>query len=351
MSRLVRLFALACVFALSAAVPAAADDPYTVRNIHVDASAVSASEALNLAISQGRPRAWQTVFRRLTRQTDWAKQPQLDDLNIQRLIRSYTVANERKSTTRYTADVTYIFNQDQVRRLLKNTGVGYTDTVAKRILIIPMAPGYNRMSAWNVAWNNPKLLNGTVPLVMPVGDAQDQVALSKLNFEKATWKSVLTLAQRAQSNEVALLLLEGGKVRIHHLSSTPISGEAITDIPVAGGLGAATASVQNALEDYWKMRAAVDFSKRLRQTVTARFDSLSDWLSLLGAFNTVPTVVSVDVVAMNTGEARIGVTYAGGLDAVQDALGRAKVTLSQDSGVWSVRTGAPMPTSPATSPQ
>ena len=189
MSRLARLLAFASVFLGLAALPARADDPYTVRNIHVDASAASATEAYSIALAQGRPRAFQILYRRLSRQADWAKQPQLNDLDIQRLMRSYTVANERRSTTRYTGDVTYIFSPDQVRRLLKNTGVAYADASAKRILIIPMAPGYNRMSAWTIAWNNPKLLNGTVPLVLPVGDTADMSALSHINFDNATLHS------------------------------------------------------------------------------------------------------------------------------------------------------------------
>jgi hypothetical protein len=336
MSRFVRFIAFACAVLVTAALPAAADDAYTVKNIHVDASAVSSSEALNAAIAQGRPKAWQSLYRRLARQADWAKQPALDDLGIQRLMKGYTVANERRSTTRYTGDVTYIFNPDQVRRLLKNAGVAYAEAGAKRMLIIPMAPGYSKMSAWTVAWNNPKLLNGSVPLVLPVGDGADMAVLSKLSFENSTWGQVAGLAARAQTNEVALLLLNGGTVRIHHLSSIPIQGGAITDVPVGGGLAGATNLTQNALEDYSKMRVAIDFNHRLRQTVTARFDSLSDWGTLLAAMNSVPTVTGVDVVAINYGEARLGIVYAGTLDLVHDVLARAKINLAQTDGAWSV---------------
>lgn len=344
MSRLVRFLAFVSIFAACGLIPARADDAYTVKNIHVDASAVSSSEALNAAVAQGRPRAWQMLYRRLARQGDWAKQPQLNDLDIQRLMRTYTVANERRSTTRYTADVTYIFNPDQVRRLLKNTGVAYTDVSAKRILIVPMAPAYGKMNAWTVAWNNPKLLNGTVPLVLPAGDAGDMAVLSHLNFENAKWGQVAPLAARAQASEVALLLYAGGTVRIHHLASTPIQGETITDVPVAGGLGGATATIQNALEDYWKGRAAIDFNKRQRATVTARFDSLSDWGSLLAALNSVPTVTNVEVVAIDYGEARLGVSYAGSLDQVHDSLANVKVALNNDDGAWSL---ALQPTAPS----
>jgi hypothetical protein len=337
MSRLARILAFASVFLGLAALPAQADDHYTVRNIHVDASAASVTEAYSIALAQGRPRAFQTLYRRLSRQADWAKQPQLSDLDIQRLMRSYTVANERRSTTRYTGDVTYVFNPDQVRRLLKNTGVAYADASAKRILIIPMAPGYNRMSAWTIAWNNPKLLHGTVPLALPVGDAADMAALGHLNFDSAAWGSVSGLAARAQASEVALLLVTGNTVRIHHLAPTPISTGAVQDVPFAGGLGGAAATTTNALEDYWKSRAAIDFSKRARATVTARFDSLGEWATMLSALSAVPTVTNVEVVAIDSGEARLGVTYVGSIDQVSSTLTGMKVALNQtDGGAWSL---------------
>src|SRR5215813_862904 len=102
------------------AVPASAEDLYTVSGVHVDASAASSAEALNLAIAQGRPRAWQILYRRLTRQQDWARQPQLDAATLVRLSRGYTPGNERRSTTRYVADVSYMFNPDAVARTLRD---------------------------------------------------------------------------------------------------------------------------------------------------------------------------------------------------------------------------------------
>src|ERR1700722_622707 len=78
----------------------AADPPYTVSNVHVDASAASTTEAFNAALEQGRPKAWATLYRRLTRQQDWARQPDLDQAALLRISRGYTVVNERRSTTR-----------------------------------------------------------------------------------------------------------------------------------------------------------------------------------------------------------------------------------------------------------
>ena len=98
--------------------PAAAQENslYTVSGVHVDATGASSTEALNAAIAQGRARAWQTLYRRLTRQVDWPRQPALEAAELVRIGRGYNIANERRSTTRYVADVTYMFNPASVAR-------------------------------------------------------------------------------------------------------------------------------------------------------------------------------------------------------------------------------------------
>ena len=52
---------------------------YAVGGIKVDATAASSGEAPTSAITQGRAKAWAKLYRRLTRQEDWPRQPQLDD--------------------------------------------------------------------------------------------------------------------------------------------------------------------------------------------------------------------------------------------------------------------------------
>ena len=110
---------LAAAACLSGAGPARAQDAlYTVNGVHVDATAASSGEALNHAIAQGRAKAFQILYRRLTRQDDWQRQPPLDAAGLLRLSRGTNITNERRSTTRYVADVTYMFNPDAVQRTL-----------------------------------------------------------------------------------------------------------------------------------------------------------------------------------------------------------------------------------------
>src|SRR6201986_434787 len=108
------LKAFAFALAVSSIPPgaASAEDIFAVTGIHVDASGPSASVAQNTAMAQGRPKAWAILFKRVTKQQDWGKQPNLDDAGLQRIIRPFTVKNEKRSTTRYVADVTYTFSPE-----------------------------------------------------------------------------------------------------------------------------------------------------------------------------------------------------------------------------------------------
>src|SRR6202030_4202652 len=141
-----RLLLIICVLAWGLSLPeagaGAAGDPYTVSNIPVDASAPSAVEAQTLAINSGRDKAWQALYRKLTKQQDWGHQPTLDPVTLQRMIRSYAVSKERRSTTRFVASMTYVFNPEAVRRVLRQANVAFADVAAKPLLLIPLSPRY-----------------------------------------------------------------------------------------------------------------------------------------------------------------------------------------------------------------
>ena len=89
-SRLAPFLALAFAALLPASAQAA-DPTYTVSGIHVDATAASASAAQAIAIDQGRPRAWDILYKRIAKQSDWSKEPKLDIGALRGLARGYTV--------------------------------------------------------------------------------------------------------------------------------------------------------------------------------------------------------------------------------------------------------------------
>ena len=322
--------------------PALADATFTVSGIHVDASASSVVEARNQAVGQGRPAAWQTLFRRLTRQQDWTRQPQLDDAALQKLITGYVPSNEKRSTRRYVADMSYIFNPGAVARVLQGAGIPYTAALARRILVIPMAPGYTRGSGWTTALSSSRFSDSVVPFAVPVGDAQDTAALGALSFDTANWNDVEPVAARIHASEAVLALAaqNGNKltVTLRRLGAGELPTKTSIDVPLLQGASstypsAADAAVR-AMEDMWKSHAAVDFSQKATLIADVRIDSLAQFARLQSAMAGVPNVAGVSVVAMDIGDAQISVSYLGTTDQLHDALAQAGIVLTKNGGGW-----------------
>ena len=218
MLRFIRLPALLAALALACflAQPALAENAFEISSVHVEASGPSGAEARARAIAGGRPIAWQILFRRLTRAQDWARFPMLDDAQLQKVIVSYLPLNERRSTTRYVAEVTYTFNPEAVARLLQSTGIPYAAAPSKRILVIPMAPGFARSSLWTMAFASPRFALSYVPFAVPNGDAQDMTALQGLSFDTAKWEDIAPVAARIRASEAVLVKAEvaGNKLAV-----------------------------------------------------------------------------------------------------------------------------------------
>ena len=214
-------------FGAAAVNAAPAPDLFTVTGVKVDATAESATTARDQAMSEGRPVAWTRLFRRLVAQGNWSKQPQLDENTLLRMIRSFEVANERRSTTRYLADVTYHFNPAAVRAALRQAGVPYTEARARPALVIPVIagkPGVDAMSPWFAAWKDPVLQQGLVPFVLPDGDAQDSDVLSRPDIAQADWAALAPVARRYNAAEVIIAVAseDAKTVQLIEISAKPL---------------------------------------------------------------------------------------------------------------------------------
>jgi len=360
MQRIVFAVMLGFASALSLAGARAADDPFSVSGIAVDATASSASVAQYNAINEGRARAWTMLYRKLTKSQDWGRQPVVDDITLQRMIRSYLPSNERRSTTRYVATMTYVFNPDAVRRLLRTQNVPYVDMDLRPVLVVAMAPGYSPHSAWAQLWANRKPAGGAVPILPPLGDALDAQALGALNFATAQWQDVEPAASRVHASEAYLVQVIPGKgtiaVAIRLLGpgqAPPIPNVVVPIRPGQTGpqaYGAAAEAAASAIIDAAKSRSAIDFSKRFRLTADAHIGSLADWGLLMQKLGTVPTITGVEVLAMNEGEARIVITYVGSPEQLAALAAQSNLDLSNDSGSWQLTVQAATPT-PMPAPQ
>jgi len=343
MSRLSILVLLAGLFLGSAAAeaaPAPLPDLFTVTGIKVDASAESATAARDLAMAQARPLGWTALFRRFTASANWGKQPQLDDSALLRLIRSIEVANERRSTTRYLAEVTLHFNANAVRAAFRQSGAAYTETRSRPVLIVPViegASGFDPMSPWAMAWNDPSLQQGLVPFVLPSGDADDAALLSRPDLAQIDWTALAPLVRRYNAGGVILAIASDDAKTVQMIEISATARTPASFAYAQSTFAADAEAIAGRAYESWKTRNAVNYGTRGRLTADVQFDSLDDWGKIRAQLGAVRAVAGLDVRGLALHEAEIEVTYFGGPEQLKDALAQQNLDLSNARGQFTLQ--------------
>ncbi|MGQ0742241.1 MAG: DUF2066 domain-containing protein [Alphaproteobacteria bacterium] len=324
-----------------------AESLYTVSGVHVDATAASATEARDIAIAQGRPLAWTRLFRRLVPQKDWSRQPQLDDLTLLRMVRGIEIANEKRSSTRYIADITYEFNASDVRRILQQAGAAYTESTAKPVLVVPvMAQSprpFDPAGPWMRAWASTELA-GVVPLVLPSGGPGELDVLARSDLPQAKWDVFGPLAAQYGAGEVLVAEAASapGAVTVTLVRVTP-AGSSATTLPPQPNLAAAAEAATANVREAFKSRAAINYAQKNKLTALVNFASQGEWNSIRTRLAGAQNVAEVDVVALTISSAQVEISYAGPLPQLQDALAAQGLNLSPGPRMYTLRAGMPAP--------
>jgi hypothetical protein len=326
--------------AYAAPAPAAPGDLFTVSGIRVDATAESAQTARDAAMAQGRPEAWSRVYRRLTPSAMWGRQPRLTDAQLFRLIRSFEVSGERRSTTRYLADVTFHFNPVAVRQFLRQSGVTFTETRSRPALVIPLVGDrFDPMSPWTAAWSDESQRQGLVPMILPEDDAENAEMLSRTDLAQADWASLATLAQRYNAGVVvvAIASADGRSVRSIEISATTRTPSSFA-FAQPNFLALADA-VTDKVAETWKSRSSVDYATRARLVADVQFNSLEEWSRIRTQLGAVRAVSDFEVVGLARNEAEIDLAYFGRVAQLRDAMAQQNLTLVNGVAGWSLQLG------------
>ena len=330
-------------YAITTSPPAAA--LFTVDDIKVDATGKSPRVATDLAMAQGRMLAWNRLFHRLTVRSAWQSQPQLDDNQLVALIHSADVGNERRSTTRYLADVNFHFNPAAVRQLLHKSGIEFIDSRAEPALVIPLTAGkrgVDPLSPWAEAWTDPSLQQGLVPLVVSMSDMADLIVPA--NLTQLDWPALEPIARRHDARQLILAIAseDAKSVQMIEVSAT---GRTAASFAFARSTFANDAeAVAEHADDEWKdylsrpkppvqedVPLIVDDGSRTHLTVNVQFDTRQDWATLRARLGMAKMVTEIDVVGLALHEALLDLTYFGQIEQLHDALAQDNIDMSSNS--------------------
>jgi hypothetical protein len=353
---------LALAFGLATAgitaLSAQSADLWSVPNVPVDGNGASPTTAKDTALAGGRQRAWTEIFRRLTPSSEWTQQAPIADEVLEPLIKSFDIANERHSSTRYLATVTYVFNAASVRDTLRKQGVQFSESVSKPVLVIALSgTAWQSDSPWGKAWLAQSQRGRLVPVVVPAGDAQDVGVLATVSTA-ADWTVVKPLADRygASSVLVAAQSKSANGIQVSYANISPTGrvprqqafarqgaeDELILAVRASG-------QIADTLQEDWKRTTSVDFGAQTSVAITVPYRTLADWVSIRKVLEGTRNIQRIAIDEFDMTVAHVQLDYVGKIDQLQTALAQSNIYLiADDKGNWTLSRNAS--TAAATSP-
>lgn len=348
--------AAAVAWVLMAGAGASASDLYTVRGVHVDETARSASDARAVAQARGQRLALVQLLKRLTLSQDWTALPEIDDRIAQDAVRGFAVAGEKTSSTRYIADLNVSFQPEAVKRLLRTRNIAYGETQAKPALLVAVFEKegaralWEDQNPWREAWAATDLADAMTPLILPLGDIQEFSTVTAEQALAGDKEALAALAARYGTDEVVVAhgvtdqagtKIDATVTRHGATAGAPIarSYRVAAQGPDAFDVAAraAASDLLLALGDEWKRAIVVRADEAAQLTASVLFASLDQWETIRKGLSTAPLVEGLQVEGIAATGAEVEIDYRGTPDKLALSLAQSNILLAQDEDGWSLR--------------
>ena len=360
---------------------ARANSVFTVAHVPVDAEAASAAEARELAIAAGQRAALETLLRRLT--VAGTALPAPAEEPFAAMVAGFAIDRELVSTTRYRASLTVDFDPAEVRRLLRESGIAYAETVSKPVLVVAVQrdPGgillWEDGNRWRRAWEERPPHGGLVPILLPLGDVIDLGTVDAAQALASDAGALTALAVLYGTSEVAVAVagLSGSAAVAKPSAPAAQDAENTDDAPAAGRaltlslrriaadesgaiqktligregeseralLKRGTDWVITLLEDDWKDANLIRYDEQRALRATVPIAGLGEWVSIQQRIAALAIVASVEIDSLSLREGRVTLRYHGTEDQLRLALGQNDLHLAPEADEWVLRPRAEPP--------
>lgn len=340
------------------AAPALAEDVFEVNGLRIDESAADELSAKYNGIQVAQQAALKTVFRRLVARSDARRLPDVDNRLLPTLVEAFDITNEKFGGGRYLATMSVRFIPEQVANELRLAGIPFAMTRSRPLVVLPIIDTgsgkrlWDDPNPWRRAWGRRLPHPGLFSLVMPDGDLADvsTINVSQAFTGDAAGFRAIASKYRADGVMVAVASVRGGGRTIYvslRFAGGGRDGQVLERRYEGGGtttqiLNQVVGEVLRELENTWKSRNIVDFSREDRISVLVPIRGMGDWLAVRKRLSNMARIQSIDVARMSREEAEIDLGFVGSTAQLKSALAQQGLELvySPDHPLWLLRPGA-----------
>lgn len=328
---------------------------FTVAGISVDETAETATEARDLAVQAGKEAAFRALLNRLVPEGYQDQYPRLTNAALDSLILGVEVFDEKRSSVRYLADLKINFQPSDVRSLLRRSGLPFSETISKPLLVFPvMQYGFDLTlwgtpNPWRLAWQRRETSQALVPVLVPLGDIEDRQVVDARAARQGATERLSLLRERYNAGDV--LVVEAkysddrptqmelaidyyGGVGARSLMRTFNRPEGVEDLSAFMDMAAAT--IHEEIVEIWKGRTLIQLGTLSRLIARVPLSSYTEWLDIRKKLKSVSVMDRVSLTSLTNIEARLDLQFYGNPQQLAVALAQEDILLNRAGGMWTI---------------
>jgi hypothetical protein len=300
------------------------------------------------------------LLERLTLRTNHGDLPSLSDSRIAELVSGIEVGDEKTSSVRYLAKITYGFKPDAIREILNREGIPFAETRSKPVLIIPVyqLAGtqllWDDPNPWREAWVGHQHRGSLVPFIVPKGDLADVADIGPVQAMAATRKHLDTIARRYGATDTLVTVATLTMDPVASRSSLDVSisrfGPAIQeytnifsftrsrDETVDNLLNSAVTEVAVQVEENWKSDNLMHLDSRQESLIVSiPINGIKYWTDVRKRLDSIAFIRRKDVLSLSRNEVIMGLYFVGSTAQLKLALAQSDLNLRQGDTSWVLR--------------
>lgn len=332
---------------------------FAVQGVEVDVTAPDAASAKNQALIDVQMKAFVMLAERLGNASLVEEVRTYEPKQVLPYLRSLSIEEESISPGRYKGKLTVRFLPNKIRSLYGNFGVRVAGEQGPVFLILPVWTGEGVQVLWeDTPWRRAlaglKAEQSQVPLLVPLGDAEDRSLVSVTDAINNDRVKLELLRRRYDADAVVVAFAEAaeGGVRARMQGDSPL-GKLNFDKVYLSETGTIEDSASLAAQRFHTVmvekfrsggtfaagedgQAAAERKKKKAINVSVPFAGPSEWNGLRARMLSTPGVVGLEVASLDADGAVVNLAYTGTLEDMQSSLQASGLQMLRVAGVWTV---------------
>lgn len=323
---------------------------YTIYSISMDERASTSSRASREALRKAQRLGLEKLFRKIIREEDHEKLPQLIDGQVSDLVNGIEIANEKSSPGRYIADFTVHFSRDKIYNFLSVLEIPFAETLSKPVSLLAVYEQdgaivlWEKNNPWREAWLSYDTVNNLVPIQIIEPSLAHRMAISAWQAQQGNQDLLQKFADQKDVRKLYVMSavidrdLASGRVVLDltiFKNDDDLPGFKTTVLAEPGNkdqtvlFDEAIKQATYWLDNRWKEKVMIHFGISSHLKVKIKFDRSEDWFEIKKKLESISLIRKIIYKNFTTAAAEVEIEHSGDVEQIILTLDQENLLLTE----------------------